>query len=154
MTDLSPKYRRIAADAARLYRDGHTLAEVGRRLSASPNAVKQALRFMGVPLRPAERWGQTPLRDAVAEQVRERYLRGDVVGEIAAELEISRTTVENMIDQLKLPRRQSAENLRKRAEEIVRRRRHGEPVAAIAANLKISARTVYDTLNQHGKGAQ
>lgn len=151
MTDLTPKYRQIAADAARLYLEGHTLAEVGRRLDVYPAVVKQALQFMGVPLRPAQRWGQTPLRDALVGQVRDRYLRGDLTTRIAADMKISRGTIDNIIEQLKLPRRLSAERLQARTEQIVHRHRQGDPVAVIAADLKVSTWTVYNTLRQQGK---
>lgn len=146
---LVPKYQLIAADAAQLYLNGHTIAQVGRRLAVYPEVVRRALGFMGVPLRPAG--SQTPMREALAEQVQERYQRGDGMARIAGDLDVSVSTVNNIVGELKLPRRRNAERLHARSEEIVRRHQLGDPGTVIAADLKIGTWIVYKTLRQHRK---
>lgn len=85
------KSRRYLTDLmAEMYREGHTLSEVGEEFGFSKSGVQARLTSIGTPLR---RSGSEPVSPAKLAAVRARYEAWDRVEDIAAAYGVSETAV-------------------------------------------------------------
>jgi transposase len=132
MLGMAPTRKTLDMEGiAEMYIGGATLNEVADRYGVVPATVRNRLAEMGLTVRPpmgardprAAQAHQRKLTDAQEQDVARRYVAGELVYEIAADLGVGRKTITNTLLRQKVPTRDKRES---QAHMNRRRRERGE----------------------------